>query len=157
MIEIICFAILIVCVSSTKVGSDSFYAGHVLLWVYAANLLISETEIGQAIEKEYFYRVQSGYSLIIIALLSLRFSKLSELLMYLYTLSIFIHMFGYWMDVGYNIQSVHWWSILALYAVEIVLLMSKGIVDGCYRHLTSWSVFHNGANNSLKNYSSKDS
>lgn len=156
MIEIICFAILIVCVSSTKVGSDSFYAGHVLLWVYAANLLISETEFGQFIEEEYFFRVQSGYSLIIIALLSLKFSKLSELLMHLYTLSIFIHMFGYWMDVGYNIQSVHWWSILALYAVEIALLMSKGIVDGCYRHLTSWSIFHNGANNSLKNYGSKD-
>jgi len=157
MIEIICFAILIICVSSTKVGSDEFYAGDVLLWVYAANLAISQTEIGQAIEEEYFYRVQSGYSLIIIALLSLRFNKLSELLMYLYTLIIVIHMFGYWMDVGYNIQSVHWWSILALYAVEIVLLMSKGMVNGCYRHLTGWGFFHNGDNNSLKIYSSKDS
>jgi hypothetical protein len=157
MIEIICFAILIVCVASTKVGSDSFYAGHVLLWVYAANLLISETEFGQFLEKEYFYRVQSVYSLIIICLLLFRFSKISDLLIALYTLSIFIHMLGYWMDVGYNTQSVHWWSILALYVVEIVLLMSKGIVDGCYRHLTSWSVFHNGANNSLKNYGSKDS
>jgi len=157
MIEIICLAILIVCVSSTKVGSDAFYAGHVLLWVYAANLAISETEFGQFIEEEYFYIVQSVYSLIIVILLSLRFSKISVLLMYLYTLSIFIHMFGYWMDVGYNIQSVHWWSILALYAVEIVLLMSKGIVDGCYRYLTGWGVFHNGANNSLKTFSSKDS
>jgi len=156
MIEIICSAILIVCVASTKVGSDSFYAGHVLLWVYAANLAISATEFGQFIEKEYFFRVQSLYSLIIIFLLLLRFSKISDLLIVLYTLSIFIHMFGYWMDIGYNIQSVHWWSILALYAVEIALLMSKGIVDGCYRYLTGWGVFHNGANNSLKTFSSKD-
>lgn len=156
MIEIICFAILIICVSSTKVGSDAFYAGHVLLWVYAANLLISETEIGQAVESEHFYIVQSVYSLVIVVLLSLRFSKISVLLMSLYTLSIFIHMFGYWMDVGYNIQSVHWWSILALYAVEIVLLMSKGITNGCYRHLESWNGFRGNTDNSFKNYSSKD-
>jgi len=127
------------------------------LWVYAANLAISETEFGQFIEEEYFYRVQSVYSLIIICLLLFRLSKISDLLIALYTLSIFIHMLGYWMDVSYNIQSMHGWSILALYAVEIALLMSKGIVDGCYRHLTSWSVFHNGANDSFKNYGSKDS
>jgi len=156
MIEIICFAILIVCVSSTKVGSDSFYAGHVLLWVYAANLLISETEISQAVEEEYFYIVQSVYSLIIVILLSMRFSKISVLLMSLYTLSIFIHMFGYWMDVGYNIQSVHWWSILAIYAVEIVLLMSKGITNGCYRHLTSWNGFRSITDSSFENYRGND-
>jgi hypothetical protein len=65
-------------------------------------------------------------------------------------------MFGYWMDVGYNIQSVHWWLILALYAVEIALLMSKGIVDGCYRHLESWNGFRGNTDNSFENYSSKD-
>lgn len=140
MIEIACLCILIVCIACQEIGSDGFYVGHVLMWVLVINIGVSETEIGHALESEHFYMMQTVYSILIITLLSFRFSRVSILLMILYTASIFTQMLGWWMEL-YDVYGFYFYATILLFGVQIALLMSERITNGCYRYLEGVSVF----------------
>jgi len=138
---------LIICVSFTKIGSDRFYVAQVALLVYVLNVVVSLTWVGNAFELANFFAFQSLFNLLVIVCLSfvmsayIGFSKVAILVMILNIFAISLNAMGYWLDINGYSQNLHYYLTIALYLLEVLILLSKRLTDGIYGSLSKLAVF----------------